>query len=92
MTQQTTVPAPAEELNPFEIAQAQFETAADYLDLDHSMRQVLKNAKRQLIVSIPVKMDSGEVRSSRAIASSTTSRAGPPRAASASTPASRSTR
>jgi glutamate dehydrogenase (NAD(P)+) len=62
MTQQTTTTAaPAEELNPFKIAQAQFETAANYLDLDHSMRQVLKHAKRQLIVSIPVKMDSGEV-------------------------------
>src|ERR687889_505071 len=61
MSQQTTAAAPAEELNPFKIAQAQFETAADYLDLDHSMRQVLKHAKRQLIVSIPVKMDGGEV-------------------------------
>src|SRR5918998_764082 len=53
--------APAEELNPFKIAQQQFDTAANYLDLDDSMRQVLKNAKRQLVVSIPVKMDSGEV-------------------------------
>jgi len=50
-----------EELNPFKIAQQQFETAADYLDLDHSTRQVLKTAKRQLIVSIPVKMDDGRV-------------------------------
>src|SRR5918998_706831 len=54
--------APAEELNPFKIAQQQFDTAANYLDLDESMRQVLKHAKRQLVVSIPVKMDSGEVR------------------------------
>src|SRR5215203_3137178 len=61
MSQQTATAAAAEELNPFKIAQAQFETAASYLDLDHSMRQVLKHAKRQLIVSIPVKMDSGEV-------------------------------
>src|SRR5918993_342066 len=62
MSQQTmTAAQAAEELNPFKIAQAQFETAADYLDLDSSMRQVLKNAKRQLVVSIPVKMDSGEV-------------------------------
>jgi glutamate dehydrogenase (NAD(P)+) len=50
-----------EELNPFEIAKQQFDTAADLLDLDQSMRQVLKNAKRQLIVSIPVKMDNGAV-------------------------------
>ena len=50
-----------EELNPFEIAKAQFNRAADYLDLDASMRHVLQNAKRQLIVSIPVKMDGGDV-------------------------------
>jgi glutamate dehydrogenase (NAD(P)+) len=51
-----------EELNPFEIAKQQFDRAADLLQLDESMRQVLKNAKRQLIVSIPVKMDGGETR------------------------------
>jgi glutamate dehydrogenase (NAD(P)+) len=50
-----------EELNPFEIAKQQFNRAADYLDLDKSMRQVLSHAKRQLIVSIPVKMDGGDV-------------------------------
>jgi glutamate dehydrogenase/leucine dehydrogenase len=51
-----------EQLNPFEIAKAQFNRAADYLNLDDSTRQVLSNAKRQLIVSIPVKMDGGDVR------------------------------
>jgi glutamate dehydrogenase (NAD(P)+) len=50
-----------EELNPFEIAKQQFNRAADYLELDASMRQVLSSAKRQLIVSIPVKMDGGDV-------------------------------
>jgi glutamate dehydrogenase (NAD(P)+) len=50
-----------EELNPYMIAKQQFDRAADYLDLDDSMRRVLKNAKRQLIVSVPVKMDNGEV-------------------------------
>jgi glutamate dehydrogenase (NAD(P)+) len=54
---------PAEEqLNPFEIAKQQFDRAADYLELDESMRNVLRSAKRQLIVSIPVKMDGGEVK------------------------------
>jgi glutamate dehydrogenase (NAD(P)+) len=62
MSLQTAQAAPAEELNPFKIAQQQFDTAANYLDLDDSMRQVLKNAKRQLVVSIPVKMDEGHVR------------------------------
>src|SRR5215218_3866136 len=61
MSLQTAAAAPAEELNPFKIAQQQFETAANYLGLDDSMRQVLKNAKRQLVVSIPVKMDGGQV-------------------------------
>jgi glutamate dehydrogenase (NAD(P)+) len=50
-----------EELNPFEIAKQQFNRAADYLELDASMRHVLENPKRQLIVSIPVKMDGGDV-------------------------------
>ena len=50
-----------EELNPFTIAKQQFNKAADYLNLDASTRHVLSAAKRQLIVSIPVKMDSGEV-------------------------------
>ena len=50
-----------EELNPFKIAKQQFNKAADYLELDASTRAVLSNAKRQLIVSIPVKMDGGEV-------------------------------
>ena len=50
-----------EELNPFEIAKQQFNRAADYLELGESLRHVLQNAKRQLIVSIPVKMDGGDV-------------------------------
>src|SRR3954451_18827111 len=50
-----------EELNPFAIAKQQFNHAADFLDLDSSMRQVLSSPKRQLIVSIPVKMDGGDV-------------------------------
>ncbi|HYY94603.1 MAG TPA: Glu/Leu/Phe/Val dehydrogenase [Pyrinomonadaceae bacterium] len=62
MVQTTPPSAVREELNPFKIAQRQFETAADYLELDESTRQVLKNAKRQLVVSIPVRMDGGEVR------------------------------
>jgi glutamate dehydrogenase (NAD(P)+) len=57
-----TAVAPKEELNPFEIAKQQFDRAADYLELEESMRNVLRNAKRQLIVSIPVKMDGGETK------------------------------
>ena len=51
-----------ETLNPFEIAQAQFDTAADYLMLDEGLRTILKTPKRQLIVSIPVRMDDGRIK------------------------------
>ena len=61
MIRQAETAPRAEELNPFKIAQKQFDAAADYLELDGSMRQILKHAKRQLVVSIPVKMDGGEV-------------------------------
>src|ERR671928_1274467 len=61
MAQQQARAVSQEELNPFKIAKQQFDRAADYLELEDSMRRVLKNAKRQLVVSIPVKMDNGEV-------------------------------
>ena len=61
-TQGAAAVAPQEELNPFEIAKQQFDRAADYLELEESIRNVLRNAKRQLIVSIPVKMDGGETK------------------------------
>ena len=51
-----------ETLNPFEIAQSQFDTAADYLMLDEGLRTILKTPKRQLIVSIPVRMDDGRIK------------------------------
>ncbi|MEE9219060.1 MAG: Glu/Leu/Phe/Val dehydrogenase, partial [Acidobacteriota bacterium] len=51
-----------EELNLFKIASMQFDTAAEYLKLDKGMQEVLKHPKRQLVVSIPVKMDNGEIR------------------------------
>jgi glutamate dehydrogenase/leucine dehydrogenase len=51
-----------ENLNPFEIAKQQFNIAADLIDLDESMRAVLVNPKRQLIVSVPVKMDNGTIK------------------------------
>src|SRR5256714_11971128 len=62
MSLQTATSAQTEELNAFKIAQKQFDSAADYLNLDESMRQVLRNTKRQLIGSVPVKMDGGETR------------------------------
>jgi glutamate dehydrogenase (NAD(P)+) len=53
---------PAENLNPYEFALRQFERAADHLGLDPGTRAVLSTPKRQLIVSVPVKMDNGSIR------------------------------
>jgi glutamate dehydrogenase (NAD(P)+) len=52
----------AEDLNPFRIASRQFDTAAEILNLDDGMRDVLRNPKRQLVVSIPTRMDDGRIR------------------------------
>ena len=54
-------PAP-ENLNPFEFAQRQFDRAADHLGLDAGMRDVLRSPKRQLTVSIPVRMDNKRIK------------------------------
>ncbi len=51
-----------ENLNPFEIAQQQFDNAAEHLKLESWLREVLRRPKRQLIVSIPTKMDDGSIR------------------------------
>ena len=53
--------ATKEVLNPFEIATKQFDTAASYLKLEAWLHDVLKAPKRQLIVSIPTKMDDGSI-------------------------------
>ena len=54
--------APREDLNPFRIAQIQFDMAAEYLKLDAGLRQILRTPKRILEVSIPVKMDNGQTK------------------------------
>ena len=46
--------APREDLNPFRIAQIQFDMAAEYLKLDPGLRQILRTPKRVLEVSVPV--------------------------------------
>ena len=55
-------PATPENLNPFEFAQRQFDRAADHLGLDAGVRDVLRQPKRQLTVSIPVRMDNKRVK------------------------------
>jgi glutamate dehydrogenase/leucine dehydrogenase len=54
--------APREDLNPFRIAQHQFDIAAEYLKLDQGLRQVLRTPKRVMEVSVPVKMDNGQLK------------------------------
>ena len=51
-----------ENLDPFDFALLQFGRAADKLGLDAGVRQVLSTPKRQVIVSVPVKMDDGSIR------------------------------
>src|SRR5260221_7486250 len=54
--------APREDLNPFRIAQIQFDMAAEYLKLDPGPRQILRTPKRVMEVAIPVKLDNGQVK------------------------------
>jgi len=56
------MPNSKEDLNPFSIAQQQFEQAAEFLKLKPWLREVLVRPKRQLIVSIPTRMDDGSYR------------------------------
>ncbi|MEO8348415.1 MAG: Glu/Leu/Phe/Val dehydrogenase dimerization domain-containing protein, partial [Acidobacteriota bacterium] len=55
-------PVSPENLNPFDFALLQFDRAADKLGLDAGIRDVLSTPKRQLIVSVPIKMDDGSIR------------------------------
>ena len=48
--------------DPWLNAQRQFDAAADVLNLDQSVRAILREPKRQLTVNFPVKMDDGSVR------------------------------
>jgi glutamate dehydrogenase/leucine dehydrogenase len=48
--------------NPFENALEQLRIAAEYLKLDDGIHQILAHPKRELTVSLPVKMDGGKIR------------------------------
>lgn len=48
-------------VNPYDIAVAQFDEAADRLGLSQAMRAILRKPKRELIVNFPVRMDNGDV-------------------------------
>jgi glutamate dehydrogenase (NAD(P)+) len=49
-------------MNPYEMAVAQFDAAADRLDLAEDLREILRKPKRELIVNFPVRMDNGSVK------------------------------
>src|SRR4051812_48543481 len=49
----------AEKPNPYEVAVEQFMIAADKLNLDDGMKQILSKPKRELTVNFPVRMDDG---------------------------------
>jgi glutamate dehydrogenase (NAD(P)+) len=57
MTTERAAPA----INPWHVAQQQFDLAADKLNLDPGLRRVLREPRRELIVHFPVKMDDGSV-------------------------------
>ena len=48
-------------VNPYSVAVAQFDEAADRLGLSQAMRAILRKPKRELIVNFPVRMDNGDV-------------------------------
>lgn len=52
---------PGEIVDPYVTALAQFDAAADYLNLDESTRQYLRNNRRELLVRLPVRMDDGHI-------------------------------
>jgi glutamate dehydrogenase (NAD(P)+) len=49
------------EENPFEAMMLRFDRAAELLDLEPGLYRVLRNPEKQIIISIPVMRDSGEV-------------------------------
>jgi glutamate dehydrogenase (NAD(P)+) len=57
MTTERAAPA----INPWHVAQQQFDIAADRLNLEPSLRRVLREPRREFTVHFPVKMDDGSV-------------------------------
>jgi glutamate dehydrogenase (NAD(P)+) len=52
----------AAQINPWEVAQRQFDLAAERLHLDPAMAAVLREPRRELTVHFPVSMDDGSVK------------------------------
>jgi glutamate dehydrogenase (NAD(P)+) len=54
-------PADADEENPFEAMMQRFDRAAELLSLDPGIYRILRHPEKQIITSIPVVMDNGEI-------------------------------
>jgi len=52
---------PTDRLNPWEMARAQFDAAADRIELDPNVRPFLRCPRRELTVSLPVRFDDGRI-------------------------------
>ncbi|HSJ30737.1 MAG TPA: Glu/Leu/Phe/Val dehydrogenase [Longimicrobiales bacterium] len=55
------VPAATGETNPFEAMMQRFDHAAELLNLDEGIYRILRHPEKQIVTSIPVAMDNGEV-------------------------------
>ncbi len=51
----------AAQINAWQVAQHQFDLAAEMLNLDPGLRRVLREPRRELTVHFPVHMDDGSV-------------------------------
>jgi glutamate dehydrogenase (NAD(P)+) len=60
------VPQMDRKYNPFHMAQEQFDSAADFLQLEPAAREFLRNPMREYHFSVPVRMDDGSVKVFRA--------------------------
>jgi glutamate dehydrogenase/leucine dehydrogenase len=50
-----------EELNAYAVALENFDLAANALELEDNVRAMIKYPERELIVSVPVRMDDGKI-------------------------------
>ena len=49
------------EVNPFEAMMSRFDRAAELLDLEPGVYKILRHPEKQIIVSVPVQHDNGDV-------------------------------
>ena len=49
------------EENPFEAMMSRFDRAAELLDLEPGLYKILRHAEKQLLISVPVLMDNGDI-------------------------------